>query len=215
MEVVDGKKVRITFEGAKCIHARNCVLSQPGVFKANVVGPWIDPDAASPEELLVVAARCPSGAIRVERLDGGEGERPSVRSSVAVLENGPYAMRGDLHLAGAPAGTRATLCRCGASANKPFCDGSHVKVGFTATGELPVPAELPAWAEPGPLELTPQKDGPLKVTGAHEVTSGSGHAHRRGTTAFLCRCGASANKPFCDGTHRKIGFTADGATKGG
>lgn len=110
------------------------MLSQPAVFKANVVGPWIDPDAASPEELLVVAARCPSGAIRVERLDGGAEERPSVRSVVAVLENGPYAVRGDLHLAGVPAGTRATLCRCGASANKPFCDGTHRKIGFTADG---------------------------------------------------------------------------------
>jgi CDGSH-type Zn-finger protein/uncharacterized Fe-S cluster protein YjdI len=215
MEVVDGKKVRITFDGARCIHARHCVLSEPGVFKANVTGPWIDPDAASPEALAVVAARCPSGAIRVERLDGGPAEEPPGRSSVAVLENGPYAVRGDLRLAGAPAGTRATLCRCGASANKPFCDGSHAAKGFAATGEFPAPAELPAWEANGPLELVPQKDGPLQVKGAHEVTCGTGRAVRRGTTSFLCRCGASANKPFCDGSHRKIGFTADGAAKGG
>lgn len=211
MEVVDGKQVRITFDGKKCIHARNCVLSQPAVFKANVVGPWIDPDAASPEELLTVASRCPSGAIRVDRLDGSPSEQPSARNSVAVLENGPYAVRGDLRVAGAPAGVRATLCRCGQSGNKPYCDGAHAAAKFVATGEFPTPAEVPAWGESGPLELTPLKNGPLKVAGEHEVTCGTGHTVKRGATAFLCRCGASANKPFCDGTHRKAGFTADGA----
>lgn len=81
---------------------------------------------------------------------------------------------------------------------------------FTATGELPTPTELPAWGDAGPLNVNSIKNGPLKVSGSHEVTSGSGHATKRGDTAFLCRCGASANKPFCDGTHRKTGFTAPG-----
>ena len=208
MEIVDGKSVRIRFDGAKCIHARNCVLSQPKVFKANVEGAWIDPDAASPEELLAVAERCPSGAVVVERLDGGPAEQPSGRNVVAVLENGPCAVRGALNIAGAPA-LRATLCRCGASRNKPYCDGSHAAAGFTATGEFPPPASLSAWGEAGPLEITPIKDGPLKVAGSHEITCGTGRAVKRGDVAFLCRCGASANKPFCDGTHRKIGFSAE------
>lgn len=205
-EIVDGKEVRIRFEGTRCIHARACVLGQPKVFKANVEGPWIDPDAASAAELLALAERCPSGAVQVERLDGGAPEQPSGRNVVAVWENGPYAVRGELRVAGQAAGTRATLCRCGASKNKPWCDSSHHTVGFAATGDLPAPDSLPAWAEPGPLELTPLPDGPLKVEGAHEVTSGTGRAHRRATQAFLCRCGGSAKKPFCDGTHRAIGF---------
>lgn len=209
MEIVDGQKVRILFDGGRCIHSRSCVLTQPNVFKANVVGPWIDPDAASPEELLALAERCPSGAIRIERLDGGPGEASAGRNAVAVWENGPYAVRGDLQIAGT-AMQRATLCRCGASANKPFCDGAHVAKGFVATGEFPPPADLPAWDAPGPLEVSPQKDGPLKVSGPHEVTCGTGKPVKRGSVAFLCRCGASANKPFCDGTHRKIGFTAEG-----
>jgi CDGSH-type Zn-finger protein/uncharacterized Fe-S cluster protein YjdI len=209
MEVVDGKTMRIRFDGARCIHARSCVLTQPNVFKANVEGPWIDPDAASPEELLAVAERCPSGAIVVERLDGTAAEQPSGRNVIAVLEDGPYAVRGQL--SGAATGTRATLCRCGASANKPYCDGSHATAGFTATGNFPPPAELGAWGEPGPLEITALPDGPLKISGAHEVTCGTGRAVKRGATAFLCRCGASGNKPFCDGTHRKTGFTAAGS----
>jgi CDGSH-type Zn-finger protein/uncharacterized Fe-S cluster protein YjdI len=210
MEIVDGKKARIQFDGARCIHARNCVLAQPAVFKANVVGPWIDPDAASVEALLTVAERCPSGAIQVTRLDGGVGEQPSARNVVAVLENGPYAVRGDLRVAGGQPEMRATLCRCGASQNKPYCDGSHHTANFVATGELPAGTDLPAWGEPGPLALSPQKDGPLKVEGSHEITSGTGRAAKRGAVAFLCRCGQSAKKPMCDGTHRKVGFTADG-----
>lgn len=209
MEIVDGQQVRIRFDGARCIHARSCVLTQPNVFKANVQGPWIDPDAASPEELLALAERCPSGAISIERLDGGANEQPAGRNVVAVWENGPYAVRGDLQIDGQPA-LRATLCRCGASANKPYCDGSHVAAGFTATGEFPPPTELPAWPEAAGLEISPQKDGPLKIGGPHEITCGTGKAVKRGAVAFLCRCGASGNKPFCDGTHRKTGFSAPG-----
>lgn len=205
MEIVDGKHTRIRFDGARCIHARNCVLTQPTVFKANVEGPWIDPDAASAEELLALAERCPSGAISVERLDGGANEAPSGRNVVAVLENGPYAVRGALRVGGAEE-VRATLCRCGASKNKPYCDASHHALPFVATGEFPAPAALDAWGEPGPLEVTPIPNGPLKVGGAHEVTCGTGRGVKRGDMAFLCRCGASDNKPFCDGTHRKIGF---------
>ena len=72
IETAVGKSATIEFDGQLCIHARRCVLSQPTVFKANVEGPWIDPDAASAEALLYVALNCPSGAIRVSR--GGANE---------------------------------------------------------------------------------------------------------------------------------------------
>lgn len=208
-EVVDGEKVRVRFDGARCIHARNCVLGLPEVFLANVEGAWIRPDAATPEDLVAIAHRCPSGAIQVERLDGGAGERASGRNVIAVLENGPLAARGALKIAGQDE-LRATLCRCGASKNKPYCDGSHATVGFVASGELPPPEALPAWGPPGPLELTPLPNGPLKVAGSHELTCGTGKAAKRGEAAFLCRCGASKTKPFCDGSHRAIGFDSEG-----
>jgi len=79
-------------------------------------------------------------------------------------------------------------------------------VGFTATGE-PASGQtdmLPV--RDGVLAIEPQQDGPLQVTGNLEITSGTGRVVSRGTTAYLCRCGGSANKPFCDGTHAKIGF---------
>ena len=58
----------------------------------------------------------------------------------------------------------------------------------------------------GPLDIEPQTDGPLQVRGNLEITSGTGRVVARLQQARLCRCGGSANKPFCDGTHARIGF---------
>ncbi|HSU98949.1 MAG TPA: (4Fe-4S)-binding protein, partial [Roseiarcus sp.] len=113
VETVAGKSATIEFNSELCIHARRCVLSQPTVFKANVEGPWIDPDAASAEALMHVALNCPSGAIRVSR--GGANETNPKVNTVSLRENGPLAINAEIVLAGAPIGTRATLCRCGAS----------------------------------------------------------------------------------------------------
>ncbi|MCC7344046.1 MAG: CDGSH iron-sulfur domain-containing protein, partial [Deltaproteobacteria bacterium] len=104
---------------------------------------------------------------------------------------------------------RATLCRCGASKNKPFCDRSHVEVGFRATGE-PATVESPALAERGgKLSVKPMPNGPLQVEGNLEICAASGRTVQRTTKTFLCRCGASEKKPFCDGSHKKIQFSAE------
>lgn len=207
-ESYDGRQIRILFDGSRCIHSRNCVLGLPQVFRPNVDGPWIDPDGANVEAIAALARRCPSGAIRFERLDGGPVEEASVRPIVQVQENGPYVVRGDFVVAGQRQ-TRATLCRCGASKNKPYCDNSHRTAAFTATGECASQAEPAPWpADAGAAEITPAPDGPLLVAGATEVIAGSGRTIDRGVKFALCRCGGSANKPFCDGTHRRIGFEA-------
>ncbi|HUQ02677.1 MAG TPA: CDGSH iron-sulfur domain-containing protein [Kofleriaceae bacterium] len=207
-ETYRGKLLTIHFDGARCIHSRNCVVGLPGVFKANVEGPWIDPDAALAEDLAAIARACPSGAIRYERHDGGPDERPPEVNLLRVRENGPVAVHGDLRVADA-ACTRATLCRCGASAQKPYCDGSHNTAGFIASGE-PKTTEQTAMldARGGVLEVTPEPNGPLRITGNVEVVSGTGRLVRRATKLALCRCGGSANKPFCDGTHKTNGFIA-------
>jgi CDGSH-type Zn-finger protein len=58
----------------------------------------------------------------------------------------------------------------------------------------------------GPLHIDPQADGPLRVRGNLETTAGTGCVVARLQSAKLCRCGGSANKPFCDGTHMRNGF---------
>ncbi len=206
IETAIGKSATIEFNGQLCIHARRCVLSQPTVFKANVEGPWIDPDAASAEALLDVALNCPSGAIRVSR--GGENETNPKVNTISVRENGPLAINAEIMLAGEPIGMRATLCRCGLSRNKPYCDSSHVAAAFAATGE-PTTTESAALAKrDGALSITPYPNGPLGVAGPVEIISGTGRTINRVERTALCRCGHSANKPYCDGAHAKVGFVA-------
>jgi len=203
---VGGERIEVQFEAKRCIHSRFCVTWAPQVFLANVQGPWIHPDAMPAERLVEVAHACPSGAIRYRRLDGEPEEAAPPVNLASVREGGPYAFRAQLQIDGASAGFRATLCRCGASKNKPYCDGSHHEIGFSASGEPPSGETGPLSARDGVLAVDPQKDGPLKVRGNLEILSGTGRAVARVTSAYLCRCGGSASKPFCDGTHAKIGF---------
>ncbi len=209
-EVVDGEIVQIIYHGKLCIHSRFCVTGAPKVFLANVQGPWIHPDDMDAEELMAVARECPSGAIQYRRKDGGREEQPPPVNLISAREAGPYALRGDLTIDGKQFGYRATLCRCGASKNKPFCDGSHHDVHFDASGEPPTGDKTDMLAvRDGPVEVTPQLDGPLMVRGNMEIISGTGRMVARLQAAKLCRCGHSKTKPYCDGTHAKIGFRSD------
>lgn len=207
-EEVEGRDAIIRFEARRCIHSRHCVLGRPDVFVPNVAGEWIHPDAASPEAVAELAHNCPSGAITYRRKDGGAEETAPIVNTVRVRENGPLAFNAPLAIAGEPPRLRATLCRCGASKLKPFCDTSHNAIGFAATGEPATQKSEALARRDGPLAVTPLKNGPLKVDGNLELVSGTGRTTDRTTQTFLCRCGGSGNKPYCDGTHAKIGFTA-------
>ena len=205
-EIAGGRDIEISFDGKRCIHARFCVLGAPTVFKANTPGAWIFPDTMETEALAHVAQNCPSGAITYVRKDGGPAEAAPAVNLIRLRENGPYAFHGPLTIDGASVGYRATLCRCGASKNKPFCDGSHKELPFTATGEPDTRESEPLTVRDGPVEIAPETDGPLQVSGNLEIVSGTGRTVDRVTRARLCRCGGSRNKPFCDGTHKRIGF---------
>ena len=209
VELIEGRDLTLIYEGKKCIHARFCVTGAPKVFLANVKGPWISPDAIEVDRLVEIAHVCPSGAIRYTRKDGKHDETAPQVNLVAVREGGPYAVRGDIRLNGEPSGFRATLCRCGASKNKPFCDGSHHEVGFAASGEPATGKADMLEVRDGPLAIDPQVDGPLQVRGNLEITSGTGRVVARVTQARLCRCGHSGNKPFCDGSHARVGFKSE------
>lgn len=208
VETVRGSTVTIRFDAARCIHSRHCVLDRPDVFVPNVEGEWIHPDRASADEVAALAANCPSGAITCVRHDGVADEAAPLVNTVRVRENGPLAFHAQLSLPGGEQPLRATLCRCGASAQKPYCDGAHAAAGFTATGEPKSAESKPLAVRDGALTVTPQRDGPLKVQGALEVVSGTGRTVNRTSETYLCRCGASANEPYCDGSHKRIGFTA-------
>jgi CDGSH-type Zn-finger protein/uncharacterized Fe-S cluster protein YjdI len=210
VDTIEGQKLTLLYEGKRCIHARFCVTGAPKVFLANVQGPWIHPDAMDVERLADIAHACPSGAIRYERKDGRPNEEAPPVNLIAIREGGPYAVRGPLMIEGEFTGFRATLCRCGASKNKPYCDSSHHDVGFHASGEPETGVAETSAAmldvRDGDLQIEPELDGPLQFRGNLEITSGTGRVVSRVTQARLCRCGASNTKPFCDNSHQRIGF---------
>ena len=206
IELYTGKHVIIRFDGEKCIHSRNCVLSRPDVFRPNVEGPWISPDSASAEAVAAVARNCPSGAITYEPVGNIAPETPPLVNVIRVLENGPLAVSADLEIEGQPRITRATLCRCGASEHKPYCDASHHTANFRATGEPEGDNSAPLEKRDGPLKVKPSPNGPLIVENSVEIVTGTGRTVTRTQKAALCRCGHSSRKPFCDGTHQRVGF---------
>jgi CDGSH-type Zn-finger protein/uncharacterized Fe-S cluster protein YjdI len=201
--------IRIHYDTKRCIHSRNCVLNAPRVFIGNVIGPWLHPESATTDNMVHIAEDCPSGAITYDRLDGGPAEIAPEVNVVRVRENGPYAVHAKMNLEGQGAMFRVTLCRCGKSRNKPFCDSTHLEVGFIATGERPVIQSDDLENRGGELNIDPTLNGPLEFTGNLEICGGTGHTIERVQTARLCRCGGSGNKPFCDNTHARIGFKSD------
>lgn len=211
MEAVKGREVTITFDDSRCVHSRNCMLSHPEVFVPNVKGEWIYPDAARADLVLSLGVNCPSGAIRVVRNDGAvSSDEAPVVNLLRLRENGPLAFEAPLLVRGKAEPTpRATLCRCGASASKPSCDGSHVAAGFVASGEVAVKDAVPLESLGGRVEVSPLPNGPLKAVGNLEVVTGTGRTVNRVPQAFLYRCGQSSNKPYCDGSHKAAGFVAD------
>lgn len=130
---------------------------------------------------------------------------------IVVGADGPLHFSGTLEVSAADGSEvrrmqEAWLCRCGASKDKPWCDGSHRAAAFEDAGQPPL-GDLPP-AQAGTLRLSPRLDGPLKCLGPLEVCDAQGRPVWRGSETALCRCGASAKKPFCDGTHRHNGFKA-------
>jgi CDGSH-type Zn-finger protein/uncharacterized Fe-S cluster protein YjdI len=202
-------EITIYFDGKRCIHSRSCVLNAPQVFLANVEGPWLHPENDDPDHLAHVAMSCPSGAITYRRHDGGPQEPAPRVNYLFIRENGPYAVQARLEIENEAPVYRATLCRCGHSRNKPFCDNSHIGAGFRATGEPDSVDSDPLPERGGKLNVKPAVDGPLVLGGPIEICCGTGRTVTRTQATRLCRCGGSENKPFCDGSHRRIGFKSD------
>ena len=214
-------------------------------------------------------------------------------ASIKVQPNGPYIVSGELPLrrkapvmsehgepltwrSGAAEETRATyaLCRCGDSANKPYCDGTHNGAGFDGTESAPTDSyderrtqyagtdidvydDRPTCVHAGfcgnrvsnvwkmsgktddsivrgqvmamiekcpsgaltftvddevieqvlPAEIGVIEDGPLWVSGGVPIERSDGEPFETRNRVTLCRCGQSANKPLCDGSHKEAGFT--------
>lgn len=207
-----GKNVTVRWDKRLCIHVGECGRAKGDLFVGGR-DPWCQPDATSPEDAVAVVDRCPTGALTYIRHDGGADETPDATNRVVVQNNGPLVVRGQLDIDGAAPDMpgvrfRASLCRCGLSQRKPFCDLAHEDGSFRDRGAIGEAGDATINAR-GPLTIKRAKDGPLLVSGPLEIVAASGRTAWRGSKTALCRCGHSNNKPFCDGAHRAAGFTAD------
>lgn len=207
-----GERATVTWHGRLCIHVGECGRATGDLFVAGRK-PWCQPDTGSDEEVQDVVLRCPTGALSARFEDDSWQETADAANSVHVACNGPLFVRGDLRIEGAPDDVpglsyRAALCRCGKSNNKPFCDNSHEAAGFRDYGAVGE-SGTGGGASGGPLKISPAKDGPLLLSGNLSIFTSAGRRAYSGSRAALCRCGASENKPFCDGKHKKVGFQGD------
>lgn len=200
--------IEVEYDVARCIHAGRCVDGLPDVFDPDQK-PWIQPGEGEADVVAAVVRRCPTGALHYTRKDGGDAEPTPTENTVGVEPDGPLYVRGDVVLKD-PEGkvvlhdTRIALCRCGLSSNKPLCDNSHVDA-FEAGASLGTTGTEEVDDASGTLTVTLIQDGPLVLHGPFRL---EGDADERTyEKGALCRCGHSSNKPFCDGTHRAMGFT--------
>ena len=134
-EYVNGD-LTVVWKPAKCIHSGICVKTLPQVYDPDAK-PWIKAENASVEELKAQIELCPSGALTY-RMAGDTANSASDQEAthVSLVENGPLMVKGSIEITYADGRKEqreknTAFCRCGASTDKPFCDGTHRKVGFT------------------------------------------------------------------------------------
>ena len=125
-------KVNVKWQSDLCIHSEKCFHGLPKVFNPKE-RPWVNIEGASWEDIIAQVHKCPSGALSIE--NEVEQTMVSHETIVETMPNGPLMVYGNMKVkyAGIESvkESKATaFCRCGASENKPYCDGSHKKIDF-------------------------------------------------------------------------------------
>jgi CDGSH-type Zn-finger protein len=133
-DAYEGDGITIYDDRSRCAHAGRCTGGLPAVWKMDEE-PWIDALGAPAAEIAATVASCPSGALTYALPGSAETVEEPMTHAVMAVPDGPYRVRGGVPVVsadGEPYELRArqTLCRCGQSKNKPFCDGSHWYAGF-------------------------------------------------------------------------------------
>lgn len=117
-----------------CIHSAICAKGLPTVFKPKD-RPWIQTDGASKQEIMDQIDKCPSAALSYLLGDKKEENMENEVIKVKVAANGPLLVSGNLIVTNAEGKEEhkkrtTAFCRCGASENKPYCDGTHNEIEF-------------------------------------------------------------------------------------
>lgn len=210
----ESEEIKVTWDKFKCIHAKECVHGLPSVFNINEKV-WIQPGKSNADKVAEVVMRCPTGALQFSRNKGKSDELIPEENVLTVVEDGPIYIIGDIKLKNRDGEiiaeeTRVAMCRCGLSKNKPFCDNSHVKGDFKADAEYNPERLLLEETEKkgGELSIKILPNAPFVLEGSYTVKGEDLVVSTEKKMSF-CRCGASQNKPFCDGSHKATGFSSE------
>jgi uncharacterized Fe-S cluster protein YjdI len=127
--------ITVVWKPKLCIHSTNCWRGLGSVFDPNRK-PWVRMEGGTSEQIVAQVEKCPSGALSYYRNEEQQAvsELPA-HAVIEVTENGPLAISGSALIMFSDGteqtcGPKTVLCRCGHSGNKPFCDGSHSRIGF-------------------------------------------------------------------------------------
>lgn len=129
-------EVTVVWKPSICIHSAICFKGSPTVFNPHQ-RPWITPEGGTTQQIIDQVKKCPSGALSYFMNNETETKPVSItgESIVEVVPNGPLLVYGNLKVKESN-GNEVTknkvtaFCRCGNSSNKPYCDGTHQKIGF-------------------------------------------------------------------------------------
>ena len=161
------------------------------------------------KENLTTSAKALDRWFKERQKNHGAPRLLEVPNESLVTNAGPLQLTGNLTLVHDDGtvqyANHLTLCRCGHSKSKPTCDDQHLEKEFLNPGKISEASEIAASQRPSKLTLSCIKDGPITFRGRLRLHNQFGQecVKMRGS---LCRCGQSASKPFCDGSHSRTGF---------
>jgi len=198
-KIYRSEHISITFNSKRCSHSGLCLKSLPTVFDLKA-RPWINLLNCNEQDVIKTVHKCPSGAL-------GFHETIDERVNVKLMKNGPINIRGKVNLKTGFQDSgqnlkRISLCRCGLSKNKPFCDASHLKEFRDDALIDKRPASTTKQNASKQVDIVCIENGPLMCQGNIQF-SDSNKEQITVIDPAICRCGASKRKPFCDGTHNK------------
>lgn len=191
-----------------------------------------DPESTNQKSGAAFVAYMDDSAERTESADAGQKDRSTsakaldrwfterqknqgaprlleVPNEALVTNAGPLQITGNITLVNEDGSVKyanhLTLCRCGHTSAGPMCDGQHLDKEFLNSGKISEVSEIAASQRPSKITISCIKDGPITFRGRLRMHNQFGQecVKMRGS---LCRCGQSASKPFCDGSHSKTGF---------
>lgn len=127
-------EITVVWKPDTCIHSTLCWKGLLSVFNP-AVRPWVNMKGGTTEQIITQVEKCPSGALSYYRNDHVPPRDDSPAAVVEVSSDGPLIVSGNVtvkHVDGSQESRRgkSAFCRCGQSGSKPFCDGTHKKVGF-------------------------------------------------------------------------------------